>query len=307
MNLYAFVRNNGVNRFDVLGLDEFDPIDTVEGRATNFRPTNYRPTFGTHAGGISTQFFMAGTVTVVHSGWDTVNPDGSRGAGILGTPATAEVAQRNSQNNPARNREPQNSQPNDQAGSEVIMVNGDEVIPTVRLGELVVHSEVPEYYNEPTAVAAYTRESTAQNWRDANPTAAVNADFDNAGRYTPTSQDLFRAIGNDFSRMGIGGAPMAAARGGAALTVMVGTGFAGRAVIVAAPVLAKNLHFDGPQRGSRIAQIRYGSTPLVRLDYGRYPGSGGEPRLHLNFGPGKDNFHLSIDPRSLFDRGPGGP
>jgi RHS repeat-associated protein len=71
----------------------------------------------------------------------------------------------------------------------------------------------------------------------------------------------------------------------------------------AATTVAKDLHFDGPQRGSRLAQIRYGNTPLVRLDYGRIPGSQGQSRLHLNIGPARDNIHIPIDPRTWFKDG----
>jgi hypothetical protein len=59
----------------------------------------------------------------------------------------------------------------------------------------------------------------------------------------------------------------------------------GPALYAAGAKVWSDLHFDGPQRGSRIAQVRYGNMPLVRLDYGRYQGSGGAPRLHLNIGP----------------------
>jgi RHS repeat-associated protein len=48
---------------------------------------------------------------------------------------------------------------------------------------------------------------------------------------------------------------------------------------------------DGPSTGfiqygrGRIIGLRYGSTPLVHLDYDRIPGSGPTPVLHLNVGP----------------------
>ena len=35
LHLYGFVGNNSTNRFDVLGMDEFDDPNTVEGRAKN--------------------------------------------------------------------------------------------------------------------------------------------------------------------------------------------------------------------------------------------------------------------------------
>jgi hypothetical protein len=77
---------------------------------------------------------------------------------------------------------------------------------------------------------------------------------------------------------------------------IVAAEYAGPALIAA----SKDIHVEARGQGT-IVQVRYRSTPLIRLDYNRYPGSGGEPRLHLNIGPGKDNIHIPIDPRSWFE------
>jgi uncharacterized protein RhaS with RHS repeats len=65
--------------------------------------------------------------------------------------------------------------------------------------------------------------------------------------------------------------------------------------------LKDNLHFDGPKFNKdgitgRLGQLRWGSTPLIRLDYHPIPGSGGNPVLHLNIGPseGADSIHIPI-------------
>ena len=63
--------------------------------------------------------------------------------------------------------------------------------------------------------------------------------------------------------------------------------------------IADNLKVDGPAaRGGRICQLRWGNTPLVRLDYHPIPGSGGQPVLHLNIGPGQgsNSIHIPIWP-----------
>ncbi|MGH8491383.1 MAG: RHS repeat-associated core domain-containing protein [Gammaproteobacteria bacterium] len=40
-----------------------------------------------------------------------------------------------------------------------------------------------------------------------------------------------------------------------------------------------DLNFDGSD-GTRICQVRYKKQPVIRLDYGPYKGTHGEPRLH---------------------------
>jgi RHS repeat-associated protein len=61
--------------------------------------------------------------------------------------------------------------------------------------------------------------------------------------------------------------------------------------------LKDNLHFDGPKWNSkdpttgRIGQIRWGNTPLIRLDYHRLE-PGGNPVLHLNIGP--EGTHIPL-------------
>jgi hypothetical protein len=59
----------------------------------------------------------------------------------------------------------------------------------------------------------------------------------------------------------------------------------------------ENLRIDGPAlRGGRICQLRWGSIPLLRLDYHPIPESQGVPVLHLNIGPGQgpDSIHIPI-------------
>ncbi len=56
----------------------------------------------------------------------------------------------------------------------------------------------------------------------------------------------------------------------------------------------QNIKIDGPgvpgQRGgSRICQLRFGSVPIIRLDYNG-------TSLHLNLGPGSTNLHVPIGP-----------
>jgi RHS repeat-associated protein len=74
---------------------------------------------------------------------------------------------------------------------------------------------------------------------------------------------------------------------------------AARAVAAAAAAAAKNLKIDGPKPNKdgitgRICQLRIGNTPLLRLDYHAIPGSCGEPRLHLNIGPGQGRNAIHI-------------
>jgi RHS repeat-associated protein len=62
----------------------------------------------------------------------------------------------------------------------------------------------------------------------------------------------------------------------------------------AGAAIAKNVKIDGPgtpgQRGgSRLCQLRVGSTPIVRLDCDG-------KSLHLNIGPGSTNLHVPIWP-----------
>ena len=63
----------------------------------------------------------------------------------------------------------------------------------------------------------------------------------------------------------------------------------------AAAAAGRNVKIDGPKPNKdgmtgRICQLRWGNTPLLRLDYHPIPGSGGQPRLHLNIGP----WHVPI-------------
>lgn len=56
-------------------------------------------------------------------------------------------------------------------------------------------------------------------------------------------------------------------------------------------------HIDGPAaRGTRVVQLRYSNTPILRIDYGRYPGSGGVPKLHLHVLPDMNSWHIPLQP-----------
>jgi len=62
----------------------------------------------------------------------------------------------------------------------------------------------------------------------------------------------------------------------------------------------KDLTFDGPDR-TRVCQIRYRKKPVIRIDYGPYAGTHGEPRLHGHLPQIDPDLHIPLDPRSLFD------
>jgi RHS repeat-associated protein len=91
--------------------------------------------------------------------------------------------------------------------------------------------------------------------------------------------------------------------GAAAATTVGGVG----ATVPIAGALAKRLNFDGPSPGlaygnGRICQVRFDKKPVLRLDYQAYPGTNGEPRLHLN--TWEKGVHIPLDPRSLWDGRP---
>jgi RHS repeat-associated protein len=85
-------------------------------------------------------------------------------------------------------------------------------------------------------------------------------------------------------------------------TVIFGTAVGAPEILdaIGIDLLRDNLHFDGPSvgfrgfRSGRIAQIRFGDYPLVRLDYKPIPSSRGLPQLHLNFG--NTDAHVPIAP-----------
>ena len=99
--------------------------------------------------------------------------------------------------------------------------------------------------------------------------------------------------------------PTENAIGGAIIGGMLLGASAGPAVVESSALkltvdACKKIKVDGPSKGlaygnGRIAQLRYGNTPLLRLDYHPYPGTGGEPRLHLNIG--NTAYHIPLDPR----------
>jgi RHS repeat-associated protein len=62
------------------------------------------------------------------------------------------------------------------------------------------------------------------------------------------------------------------------------------------PALLRRLSLDGP-RGTRLLQLRYNGLPIIRLDYGPYPGTLGQPRLHLHLPKIWPNWHIPLDPR----------
>ncbi|HTC21775.1 MAG TPA: RHS repeat-associated core domain-containing protein, partial [bacterium] len=66
------------------------------------------------------------------------------------------------------------------------------------------------------------------------------------------------------------------------------------------PNEGEGLSFQGPS-GTRIFQISYDCQPILRLDYGPYRGTHGEPRLHLHLPTLFPDVHIPLDPRSWFD------
>jgi RHS repeat-associated protein len=80
------------------------------------------------------------------------------------------------------------------------------------------------------------------------------------------------------------------------------------AVTEAAALVAKDVKVDGPKANKdgvtgRLCQLRYRSTPLLRLDYHKIPGPLKDPVLHLNIGPweGPNSIHIPIQ----WNPGPG--
>ncbi len=66
------------------------------------------------------------------------------------------------------------------------------------------------------------------------------------------------------------------------------------------PNKGKGLSCQGPL-GTRIFQISYDCQPIIRLDYGPYGGTHGQPRLHLHLPTLFPGVHIPLDPRSIFD------
>jgi hypothetical protein len=64
----------------------------------------------------------------------------------------------------------------------------------------------------------------------------------------------------------------------------------------------KNIQVDGPS-GTRIIQLRYQRLPVVRLDYGPYPGTHGQPRLHGHLPRMFPDKHIPLDPLRFTDPG----
>jgi len=56
-----------------------------------------------------------------------------------------------------------------------------------------------------------------------------------------------------------------------------------------------DLSIDGP-RGTRIFQLRLDGMPAIRLDYGPYPGTGGQPSLHLHLPMIWPDWHTPLNP-----------
>jgi RHS repeat-associated protein len=57
-----------------------------------------------------------------------------------------------------------------------------------------------------------------------------------------------------------------------------------------------DIQIDGPL-GTRLIQVRYDGQPVIRLDYGPYPGTGGDSMLHLHLDAIWPDWHISLDPR----------
>jgi len=64
--------------------------------------------------------------------------------------------------------------------------------------------------------------------------------------------------------------------------------------------LSKNIDIDGP-KGTRICQVRFKKQPVIRLDFGPFKGTHGEPRLHGHLPKLFPDKHIPLDPRSFFD------
>jgi RHS repeat-associated protein len=63
----------------------------------------------------------------------------------------------------------------------------------------------------------------------------------------------------------------------------------------------QHFNFEGPDAGfkygtGRVCQVRYNKRPIFRLDYDKYPGTGGEPVLHFHIYPFM-NRHIPVNPR----------
>jgi hypothetical protein len=70
----------------------------------------------------------------------------------------------------------------------------------------------------------------------------------------------------------------------------------GRSVLA---IAGQRISIDGPH-GTRILGIRFDKYPIFRIDYGPYPGTKNQPRLHFHIWPDVDE-HYPIDPRRWFD------
>jgi hypothetical protein len=57
-----------------------------------------------------------------------------------------------------------------------------------------------------------------------------------------------------------------------------------------------DVQIDGPN-GTRLIQLRIDGMPAIRLDYGPYPGTEGDPMLHLHLPMIWPDWHIPIDPR----------
>ena len=74
----------------------------------------------------------------------------------------------------------------------------------------------------------------------------------------------------------------------------------GKKILAVTKQIVKDTSIDGP-KGTRICQLRYKSLPVVRIDYGPYSGTHGEPRLHGHLPSIWPRLHIPLDPRSFFD------
>jgi len=174
----------------------------------------------------------------------------------------------------------------------------------VQIGQLQSLGVVDQPVDTPVAQTPsnYTSSSNA-DWNNlsalerATRTVDANSQPSRPGDFAAIQQAAQGTFGNDVFQKPL----TTLAAGGAQTIALVGAVYTG---VAAAPVLLKDIHIEAKGRGT-IVQVRYGNTPLVRLDYNRYQGSQGQPRLHLNVGPDTTNIHIPLDPRSWFE-GPGG-
>ncbi len=321
LHLYGFVGNNGVNRFDVLGM--FDWYYTNPDGSIG----HYFPEITDSPGDFLTMdrdriIMSANRSAESMSGWQALAGAEQRAADIAANQLANDIASINAALAPGVAAASANlsagvdasiSGISASAGASVV-ASGNSILTTMsgsmHAGVVTASNTMTNQISSgmvfgSTSAGAFASAGTSSpsGYSPSDIAAASARNTQQLAANPSTGTHPFQAIiaaGRETFGNAVFQQPLATlATAGAQATALVGATYA---TVAAAPILSKDIHVEGPQRGTRIAQVRYGNTPLIRLDYGRYPGSGGEPRLHLNIGPGKDNLHISIDPRTWRDR-----